>query len=125
MAMTEKQRAQLRQEQDATDFGQDRKKFKARLTSTEKSVVYKGYRTPTANDDGNPGVRKVVRKQVFDKERFQDARSEFENRGVGSGSAETQNRGASGGSFSTSSDFGPGAIRLNSVTPVNSKVGGR
>ena len=38
---------------------------------------------------------------------------------------DAQNRGAGGSGIISEGDFGPGAIRLNSVTPVNSKVRGR
>lgn len=66
----------------------------------------------------------VNQKRTARKER--DARLKQEAaEGGGSGTAEAQDRGAGGGSFGAQGDFGPGAIRINTVTPVNSKVGGR
>ena len=117
MAQNELQREQKRDEQLATDFGTDPKATRKRFERTRTVTVGR------ADDPISTRTDTYTRKK--DTARLRQAKSDFESRGGASGDVEAQNRGASGGGLVSTGDFGPGAIRLNTVTPVNSKVGGR
>ena len=119
MADNEAQRKAKQAEDRATMFGNDPEKLRSQLTTTTtRDVKVSGGKV------GKDRVKSVTRTK-FRKEKFDQAKVDFEARAGSIGEVEAQNRGAGGGSFSTEGDFGPGAIRLNTVTAVNSKQGGR
>lgn len=120
MAMTEKER-QERAEKDATDFGHNPEKFRAKFVETRRRNVYEG----RGKDREFVGTEEYQTVSKKNKARIEAAELNFENRAGSTATAEAQSRGGAGGSFSSQGDFGPGAIRLNTVTPVNSKVRGR
>jgi hypothetical protein len=121
MAMTERER-QKQAEQDVTDFGIDRNKFRESLTETRTENIYRGTNPDSREKIGEREVSSISREN---QARLEAAELNFENQGGTKSVAEAQSRGGSGGSFASQGDFGPGAIRLNTVTPVNSKVRGR
>ena len=119
MAMNEAQRKARQAESRATQFGNDPSKLRDDLTETTTKKI------KARTTKGGTTEAREITKTKFDKVKFDQAKIDFENRGGASGEVNTQSRGAGGGSFATQGDFGPGAIRLNTVTAVNSKVGGR
>ena len=119
MAMTSEQRRQARDEQLATDFGtQGQKALEERFTETRTYRKFRG-----KDNEGEMVTERFI--SAKNRRRIRAAGEEFNARGSGAGVASAQNRGASGGGVVSTGDFGPGAIRLNTVTPVNSKTGGR
>jgi hypothetical protein len=112
MAQTDAERRAKQAEERATLFANDPAQLRENLTTTNTRRV------------GKDQEQKVVTKSV-DRAKLRQAQADFQSRGEGGGTAEAQNRGAGGGAFATQGDFGPGAIRLNTVTAVNSKVNGR
>ena len=118
MAMTENERKSRQEEQLATDFGTvGEAGLRERFTRTRE------VRKPQGK--GEQTVQQVTSVSKKDRRRIRAAGEEFRSRGGAAGDAEAQSRGASGGGIVSTGDFGPGAIRLNTVTPVNSKINGR
>ena len=121
MAQSEIERQRQRDEQLATDFGRDPEGTRKSFERTRTVKVYQG----RGQGQEQVGTREETYIRPKDRKRLEQAEFDFANRAGASGDVDAQNRGAAGGSFAASGDFGPGAIRLNTVTPVNSKVNGR